>query len=280
MEGILGRLAQRRVNPGLILSLAIHGLVLLIPVSAILVERYEELELYILNEEKAVIQPHRVVEKKIDTKIIESSKIKVIPREEVKEISEKKEEFIKEELKKVEEEPIKAPMPERIESKAKEPMTPSVEIPSVPLSISAAPLSIEARLPEKTSPLPLSGLPSQIDAGEPVAILKETVHPAPSRVQEVEFGSKEGPKFLRRILPVYPIMARRMGKEGRVLLRLTIDEKGNLLKVEVLEHGGFGFTEAAVEAVKKSSFLPAHKNGAPVSSQALLPIRFNLRSDS
>ncbi len=279
MEGILGRLTPRRANPGLILSLVIHGLVLLIPVSVVVVERYEELELYILNEEKAVIQPHRVVEKKIDTKIIESPKITVIPREEVKEISEKKEEFIKEELKKVEEEPIKAPMPERIESNAKEPMAPSAEIPSIPLSISAVPSSKEADLSEKPSPLPPSDLPSKIEVNEPVAILKETVHSDPSQVQEVEFGTKEGPKFLRRILPVYPILARRLGKEGKVLLRLTIDERGNLLKVEVVENGGFGFTEAAVEAVKKSSFLPAHKNGAPVSSRALLPIRFALRSD-
>jgi protein TonB len=71
-------------------------------------------------------------------------------------------------------------------------------------------------------------------------------------------------------------MARKLGKEGKVILRLTIDEKGNLLSLEVMEKGGYGFTEAAVEAVKKSTFLPAKKDGKGVGSRALLPIRFQL----
>lgn len=97
--------------------------------------------------------------------------------------------------------------------------------------------------------------------------------------KDTEFGSEFGPKFLHREIPVYPMMARRLGKEGRVLLRLTIDEKGNLLNIEVIEGSGYGFTEAAVAAVKRSSFMPAKIDGMPVMSRALLPIRFNLRRD-
>ena len=92
-----------------------------------------------------------------------------------------------------------------------------------------------------------------------------------------EFGTAAGPSFLHREMPIYPAFARKLGKEGKVVLRLTIDEKGNLLNVEVLETAEFGFTEAAVDAVKKSTFLPAKKNGKPVASQALLPVRFILR---
>lgn len=97
------------------------------------------------------------------------------------------------------------------------------------------------------------------------------------QIREVEFGSAEGPKFLHKELPVYPLIARRMGKEGRVILRLTIDEKGRLLNVEVIENAGYGFAEAAIDAVKKSTFMPAKKGGKPVASRAILPIRFELR---
>jgi len=90
------------------------------------------------------------------------------------------------------------------------------------------------------------------------------------------FGSGEGPRFLHREMPVYPMIARRFGREGKVVLKLTIDENGDLLDVEVIEKGGYGFTEAAVEAVKKSTFLPAKKDGKPIASRALLPIRFQL----
>ncbi len=101
----------------------------------------------------------------------------------------------------------------------------------------------------------------------------------PSEPKDVEFGGDFGPKFLHREMPVYPLMARRLGKEGRVVLRLTIDANGKLSGVEVIEGAGYGFTEAAVEAVKKSTFTPAVLNGKAVMSRALLPIKFTLRRD-
>jgi TonB family protein len=90
------------------------------------------------------------------------------------------------------------------------------------------------------------------------------------------FGSAAGPNFVRREIPVYPLMARRMNKEGRVVLRLAIDERGRLMNVEVVEPAGFGFTDAALDAVRKSTYRPAVKNGAPAPSLALLPVRFRL----
>jgi TonB family protein len=93
----------------------------------------------------------------------------------------------------------------------------------------------------------------------------------------VEFGSSSGPSFLRRELPAYPQMARRMGKEARVVLRLTIDEKGGLVHVETVEDPGFGFADAAIEAVRKSSFVPAKQDGKRVTVVALLSVRFQLK---
>lgn len=101
----------------------------------------------------------------------------------------------------------------------------------------------------------------------------------PKPLLDVEFGSDNAPGFIHREMPVYPLMARRLGKEGRVLLRLVIDEKGRLLNVEVVEGAGFGFTKAAIEAVKKSTFQPAMQDGRPVMSKTLLSIKFILRRD-
>jgi TonB family protein len=98
-------------------------------------------------------------------------------------------------------------------------------------------------------------------------------------LMETRFGSSVAPAFLHREMPVYPLIARKLGREGKVMLKLTIDEKGNLSDVEVIDKAGFGFTEAAVEAVKKSTFLPAKKDGKPIASRALLPIRFVLERD-
>jgi periplasmic protein TonB len=98
-----------------------------------------------------------------------------------------------------------------------------------------------------------------------------------NRPTDVEFGSATGPFYHHQVMPWYPTIARKMGKEGRVLLKVTIDEKGKLVNVEVLEDPGYGFAEEAVKAVKKSSYVPARKAGIPVLTTALLPIRFVLQ---
>ncbi len=95
---------------------------------------------------------------------------------------------------------------------------------------------------------------------------------------DASFGSGNGPRFASKALPKYPRLARELGKEGTVLLRLTIDDRGRLLDVEVLRRAGSGFDEEAVRAVRESSFSPAKINGKPVSCRAQLPIRFVLNS--
>jgi len=95
---------------------------------------------------------------------------------------------------------------------------------------------------------------------------------------DTEFGSVNGPRFLHREIPVYPQIARRLGKEGKVILRLTINENGEVVNIEVIEFAPYGFTESAVDAVKKSKFSPAMKDGRPVACRAILPIRFILKN--
>lgn len=93
---------------------------------------------------------------------------------------------------------------------------------------------------------------------------------------ETTFGSFEGPRFLRKVIPDYPLLARRMRREGTVLLRLHIDEGGRLLEARVVERAGYGLDEAALEAVRRSTFAPATKAGGPVECWATLAVRFVL----
>jgi protein TonB len=93
---------------------------------------------------------------------------------------------------------------------------------------------------------------------------------------ETSFGAMNAPSFIHRAIPVYPPLARRQGKEGRVVLTLLIDQTGRLQKIDVTEGAGFGLTEAAIEAVRNSTFAPARVNGKKTASRAVLPIRFKL----
>ena len=95
--------------------------------------------------------------------------------------------------------------------------------------------------------------------------------------EEREIGANGGPFIVRLNPPVYPKFARRMGKEGRVLLSMLIDETGRLIEVRVIEKAGYGFDEAALEAVRSSLFKPALENGVPISCRARMAIRFQLK---
>lgn len=91
-----------------------------------------------------------------------------------------------------------------------------------------------------------------------------------------EFGAGSGPSFLKQARPEYPSQAKRLSKEGVVVLRLGIDPAGALKKAEVIASAGSGFDEAALLAVRASQFRPAHRDGRPVASNAILRIKFQL----
>jgi protein TonB len=77
--------------------------------------------------------------------------------------------------------------------------------------------------------------------------------------------------------PRYPLEARRLKKEGVVVLKLSLDETGAVFDVLVMQSAGFGMDEASREAVLLSRFRPATSKGRPVACLAILPIHFKLR---
>ncbi|WP_169513283.1 energy transducer TonB [Geopsychrobacter electrodiphilus] len=92
------------------------------------------------------------------------------------------------------------------------------------------------------------------------------------------FGAANGPRVLGSIRPVYPLHARRLGREGRVVLRLRLSRTGQLQSAEVVESAGYGFDESALAAVRRAKFVPASTNNQPVACEVLLPVRFHLES--
>jgi TonB family protein len=90
------------------------------------------------------------------------------------------------------------------------------------------------------------------------------------------FGEAGGPGIVRLVRPVYPSIARRLNKNGKVVLAISIDEDGSLDGVKVESPAGYGFDEAAVDAVRMSRFTPATADGRPVACVARLTVRFEL----
>jgi periplasmic protein TonB len=75
----------------------------------------------------------------------------------------------------------------------------------------------------------------------------------------------ELPEKLSMPIPAYPEMARRLGVEGKVRLRLGIDRSGHVKAVRALQKVGYGMDEAAEAAAWQSRWKPARlENGQPV----------------
>ncbi len=77
--------------------------------------------------------------------------------------------------------------------------------------------------------------------------------------------------------PDYPESARRDGREGRVLLRVLVDDQGRSKQVEINNSSGSdALDRAAAEAIKRWRFHPARHGDKPVESWLRIPIEFRL----
>ena len=92
----------------------------------------------------------------------------------------------------------------------------------------------------------------------------EIVSALPGRVKSEALGITK-PTYKDRVEPKYPDTAKKAGKEGTVILQMTIDENGLPKNIVALTNLGFGLEEAAIEALEQMTFHPATKVGKPIS---------------
>lgn len=78
--------------------------------------------------------------------------------------------------------------------------------------------------------------------------------------------------------PPYPLLARRLGAQGVVLLRVEVRADGSVAAVELERSSGFSvLDDSATRTVRESwRFVPARIDGTPTTSWVEVPIRFVL----
>ncbi|MCB0831911.1 MAG: energy transducer TonB [Bacteroidetes bacterium] len=87
-----------------------------------------------------------------------------------------------------------------------------------------------------------------------------------------------GQNFIKKNLK-YPEMARQAGIEGKAIVSVVIDEKGNVITADVLkEDGNVGFGQAAIDVIMKAKFSPARQRDKAVKVRISFPIIFKLRN--
>jgi protein TonB len=84
------------------------------------------------------------------------------------------------------------------------------------------------------------------------------------------------PRVVRRGRLEYPFELRRSGIEGVVRLLVVIDTDGRVRVQEVIESSNRAFVRPAIEAAENSLYETPTRNGEPVRTRFILPIRFSL----
>jgi TonB family protein len=85
------------------------------------------------------------------------------------------------------------------------------------------------------------------------------------------------PQVLKRVMPRYPEEAKDRRVEGMVVLETIVDGHGVPTNIEVRRSLDPALDRAAIEAASQWLFVPAKKDGKPVSIVVTLEFRFTLR---
>jgi len=150
--------------------------------------------------------------------------------------------------------------------------------------------------PPKTKPIE-KPQPRQIVAETPVIVPTDHVAPPPPTAPVIEAPpapvappappKPAGPVMLggdlsvacpERTPPRYPPHSRRMHEEGTVVLRVELDEQGNVAAAHVSNGSGSArLDNAALAAIKNWRCTPPLRDGQPVRAVALQPFKFVLQ---
>jgi len=83
--------------------------------------------------------------------------------------------------------------------------------------------------------------------------------------------------YLRNPAPAYPPASRRIGEQGRVVLRVLVGADGRPEQVDVRTSSGSPRLDAAaLEAVRRWKFVPARQGDRALAAWVLVPISFRL----
>jgi protein TonB len=128
----------------------------------------------------------------------------------------------------------------------------------------------------KAEPAPVANeTPNAAEAPPAPVATAASAGPAADRIfGEGEVDSVAAP--LGAIAPRYPSRERMLGKQGTVVLDVTVDAGGRVRALAVAKSAGEGFDAAARSAVEATPFRAAQREGRAVASRVTVRVKFQL----
>ena len=142
-------------------------------------------------------------------------------------------------------------------------------------------------LPPPPSPLAIADLTPTLQAPAgvvavpaPLAPMAAPVAAAPAAVAlpspVVELPSSDA-DYLQNPKPAYPAMSKRLGEQGRVMVRVLIGVDGTAQQAQIRQSSGFErLDQAALITAQRWRYLPGKRGGVPEAMWFNVPINFVL----
>jgi periplasmic protein TonB len=120
--------------------------------------------------------------------------------------------------------------------------------------------------------------PVQQNVTQPFFVQQNATPPSPVQLDaEPDYKAD----YLNNPRPPYPMVARRMGYHGKVVLDVEVLAEGKAGDVKLHQSSGYDILDnAALQTVKTWRFTPARRLGQPVTQRFLVPIKFSLEDNA
>lgn len=136
----------------------------------------------------------------------------------------------------------------------------------------------QQRTPTPKAPTPvIEATNSNVPAPAAPVVAPAEPKPAPAPAAEPVSQARFDADYLKNPAPSYPPLSRRMGEEGKVILRVLVNPQGTADSVDIkTSSGSVRLDEAAQKTVRNWKFIPAKRGDTAVQSWVLVPIIFKL----
>lgn len=137
----------------------------------------------------------------------------------------------------------------------------------------------QLRKPEaEPKPLQLPVEPVVQQNNAPVVAVAPVVKPVEVVQPVIEPDYKAS--YLNNPPPPYPLAARRMGMQGKVVLNVEVLAEGVSGQVNVQQSSGHDILDnVALQTVKSWRFIPAHQAGRAITKWFKVPVQFSLKDN-
>jgi len=141
--------------------------------------------------------------------------------------------------------------------------------PPMPLAVLSAEPSPNAVVGVTTPQPPAPPIAAPVS----VAPLAQPAPPAPPRIQLPDSNAD----YLANRPPAYPPLSKRLGEQGKVVVRVFIDTEGNATQAEIRTSSGYDrLDQTALKTVQAWKYVPGKVNGEAKAMWFNVPLNFVL----